>query len=123
RKVLKELPFQQTSFAEDALWAKDVLLHGYAIVYNTAARVYHYHLSDPQFVVKRQFTVFFHFYQYFSYKPTEVKNNLWSVLRNLKLILPISQLSFKDKIKWLLYNWRIRKNINKAVRLFSKYEN
>jgi rhamnosyltransferase len=121
KKLLLEIPFRETSFAEDALWAKDALLKGYSIVYNTAARVFHYHLSEPQFVIRRSFTVYYHFFKFFGHKPSRVRNDIKSILKNLKLLLSIKQLSLTDKYRWLSYNWRLRANINKSVDLFLKY--
>lgn len=118
KEVLLKIPFQSTNFAEDALWARDTLLQGYSIVYNTAARVYHYHLSDPSFVIQRNFTVFYHFYNYIKFKPSMVRNDYIVILKNIKLLIPIKELSLVEKYRWLVYNWRIRKNINKAVLIF-----
>lgn len=121
RSVLLETPFRETSFAEDALWAKDTLLKGYSIVYNTIARVYHYHLNEPEFVLRRSYTVYYHFFLYFGFKPKMVDNGFIKLLRNAKLLLFEKRLSISQKFKWLIYNWRLRRSINQSVVLFLKH--
>jgi rhamnosyltransferase len=121
RSVLLEIPFKETNFAEDALWAKDALLKGYSIVYNNVARVYHYHLNEPDYVLRRSYTVYYHFFLYFGFKPTEVQNGLTSLLRNAKVLIFEKELSVADKLKWFIYNWKLRKSINHSVALFLKH--
>ena len=120
KKTLKEVPFGKVAFAEDALWAKNVLLKGYSIVYNTAARVYHYHLEEPEYTVRRLFTVYYHFYKYFNYIPPYVDNGITRRLRDIKSLLSESRVPWRDKWKWYRYNQVLRKNINKAVEVFVK---
>ncbi|HMI62056.1 MAG TPA: glycosyltransferase family 2 protein [Puia sp.] len=119
RDVLLSLPFRFTSFAEDALWARDALMAGYAIVYNTAARVKHYHFETPEYAFRRSFTVYYHMYIYFSERPSRVDNGLIMLLRNSKLLLKESRIGWPDKWKWLLFNYRQRTAINKAIDIFN----
>ncbi|GAA4426804.1 hypothetical protein GCM10023188_09260 [Pontibacter saemangeumensis] len=121
RSVLLEIPFKKTNFAEDALWAKDTLLKGYSIVYNNWARVYHYHLNEPEYVLKRSYTVFYHFFMYFGFKPKKVQNDLISMIRNAKVLILEKKLSVADKFTWLIYNWNLRKSINQSVALFLEH--
>lgn len=121
RSVLLEIPFRETSFAEDALWAKDALQKGYSIVYNTIARVYHYHLNEPEYVLRRSYTVYYHFFMYFGYKPRRVENGFIKLLRNAKVLAFEKKLSVADKVKWLVYNWRLRRSTNQSVVLFLQH--
>jgi rhamnosyltransferase len=118
KAALMQVPFQKVSFAEDVLWAKHALLKGYTLVYNTAARVYHYHHYPPEQVVKRVFTEYFHFYKFFGSKPIPVANGLTRKLKDVRLLLSEGSLSVADKWKWYRYNQRIRKELNHAVKLF-----
>lgn len=117
-RALLDVPFRETSFAEDALWAMDALKKGYKIVYNTAARVYHYHIEEPQYTVRRAFTVFYHFYKYFEYKPGSINNGALQKLRDIKLLLTEKKLTLSDKWKWYRYNQVVRKKLNEAVTIF-----
>jgi rhamnosyltransferase len=119
RDALLAVPFKPVSFAEDALWARDVLLAGYSIVYNPAAKVKHYHFEDPEYTFKRSFTVYYHFYKFFGVKPVVNGNNLIDVLKNAKLLLKEECISWKAKINWLVFNYRQRTAFNRAAMLFN----
>ena len=69
RKDILALPFRITTYGEDAIWAKEALLSGKAIVYNTAARVFHYHLENDEFTFKRTLTTSYFRYKQFNYIP------------------------------------------------------
>jgi rhamnosyltransferase len=110
RDILRKIPFRQTSFAEDAQWAKDVLQQGFTIVYNTYAKVYHYHLEDPAFTYARTFTVSFHMYKFFGYLPSKPSKSVYNSLQLIKILLKESSLGFAEKIRWYRYNLQCRKN-------------
>ncbi|OSZ82175.1 hypothetical protein CAP35_02585 [Chitinophagaceae bacterium IBVUCB1] len=118
KSVLEKIPFRKTSFAEDALWAKDAYAAGYTLVYNPVASVYHYHHENPDYTYKRTFTVLYHMYRYFGYKPVESYNTFISKLRLIKLLWKESSLSIRDKWKWYNYNNRARASIASAIKDF-----
>ncbi|MBI5189460.1 MAG: glycosyltransferase [Nitrospirae bacterium] len=43
REVFERIPFRRADFAEDVMWARDVLDAGYKLVYEPASRVVHSH--------------------------------------------------------------------------------
>lgn len=120
RDVLLKVPFRPVSFAEDALWARDVLKAGYAIVYNTYAKVNHYHHQVPEYTFLRSFTVFYHFYKFFGLKPKLKDNEVLTIIRNAKLLLMEPKINWADKLKWLVFNYRMRLSIKRAVNLFNQ---
>ncbi len=118
RPALLETPFQEVSYCEDAVWAKEVLMNGKALVYNRNARVYHYHKEDADFTFKKSFTVFFFRYQHFGYVP---KKPLKSRLMHAKLIWILLKRLQADILKvwfWYLYNVRSLKAAKRAQNLF-----
>lgn len=117
--VLKQIPFQRTSYCEDAIWAKDALLAGYALVYNPAARVYHYHLENKDFTFKRSLTGMYFQYKHFGYSQPKPKQNLFGILKTIKIIWQSKPLSFRQKIKWFYYNQDQFKAIQKAYKVFN----
>lgn len=119
RDVLLKIPFQHTSFAEDALWARDALKAGYTIVYNSAARVKHYHHESPDYAFRRSFTVNYHFYRFFGVRPSPVDNGLLMQLRIIKLLLSEKEIRWRDKWKWLWFNYQYRKVQNASVTAFT----
>ena len=56
KEVWRQCPFDEALvMCEDQQWAKDVLRHGYEIVYEPKASVYHSHRYTPKQVFKRYF--------------------------------------------------------------------
>ena len=117
-EVLTQLPFRKTDFAEDALWARDALMAGYAIVYNPLAQVEHYHQADYEFAFKRNFIIQYHFNKYFNTIPRVGGNGLMENLRVLKLLLRESKIPFAEKWKWFRYNYTYRRAVTQSNRLF-----
>jgi len=104
RSFLLEIPFKRTSYCEDAIWAKDALLAGYTIVYNPAARVYHYHLEDKNFTFKRTLTSLYFRYKHFGFVSKSPKKGILDNLRIAKTIWQSKPLNTMDKFRWLKYN-------------------
>ncbi len=103
--ILSQIPFRETDFAEDVMWAKDALLAGHSIVYNPLAQVAHYHHEDYQYAFRRNFIVQYHFYKFFGVLPA--KNNIVKrMLRIVKLLVNKKEISFTKKLMWLRYNFR-----------------
>jgi rhamnosyltransferase len=118
RKSVKvNLPFKKLMFSEDTLWAMDALSQGYAIVYDYRARVYHYHHQNFKFYFKRTYIILYQNYKFYNYIKFP-KNPLVSVPQILVRIIR-KQLSFKEKINWLLYNLNLVMASWYAALLFS----
>lgn len=96
RKILLEIPFSKIVFGEDAEWAVRAVKAGYTLVYNTNARVFHYHHEKPEFTFRRTFVSVYTRYQLFG------------------LIPELKKVQFRDYISWV--NTLIFKA--KKVRLF-----
>lgn len=116
--VLRALPFRKTSYSEDALWAMDALKAGHAIAYSPEAMVYHYHFENPDYTYKRTFTVLYHMYKFFGYKPEMYTPNLIEKLRLIKLLMSENRLSLQEKYRWFVYNIEVRKNLSVAIKDF-----
>jgi rhamnosyltransferase len=119
KEALLRVPFRAVSFAEDAMWAKDAIEAGYAIVYNREARVNHYHFETPEYAFRRYFTVCYHFYKIFGLRPSYLNEGPGFFLRAIKLLLKAKSIRWKDKWKWFWYNYRLYFAINRSVRSFS----
>lgn len=122
RSVMLKLPYRKVSYAEDLLWCKDALLNGYAVVFNYASRVFHYHLENADFTYKRTFTVSYYRYKAFDYIPTVQPQSLRSKLSIVKLILFERSLSVNRKLYWLRYNFQNRNAIQNAVADFIAWQ-
>ena len=104
RQALIDTPFQKTSYSEDAIWAKEAILKGHAIVYNQKARVYHYHTENPDFVFKRTFTTMYFRYKQFGYLYDSSSISLMTKLRLLKTIVKSVGFSPSKVLFWYKYN-------------------
>ena len=69
RHALLDLPFRETSYSEDKIWLDEAMRIGHATVYNSAARVYHYHYEDPDFMYRRTITGLYFNYRVFGLSP------------------------------------------------------
>ncbi|MEO7534690.1 MAG: glycosyltransferase [Ferruginibacter sp.] len=118
REVLERFPFQKTSYGEDAVWANDVLKAGYTLVYNTAARVYHYHYEDWGFMFRRTLTVMYFRYKQFGYLYQKPKQSFRSFLSMVKQIVTTKDLTIKEKWHWIRYNAQRFNAIKKAHEVF-----
>lgn len=119
KSVLTEIPFRHTTYAEDALWAQDAIRAGYTLAYNPAARVYHYHLEDPDFSFKRNYTVQYHCYKFFGLIYDKPAFTTKGYLRLAKVLLKAEGISLSEKLKWWNYNITTMKGsvkANEAVR-------
>lgn len=104
RSALEKTPFQKTSYCEDAIWAKEALMAGFSIVYNPAARVYHYHIEDKDFTLKRTLTSLYFRYKHFNYVSAIPKKGLMDQLRTIKTIWQSNPLNPQEKLNWVKYN-------------------
>ncbi len=118
RDVLISLPYRKTSYAEDLLWCRDALIKGHAVVYNYAARVYHYHSESPEFMYKRTFTVLFYQYIAFQYIPSRFVLSVRRRISIVKHLLLNGEINLKGKIYWMRYNFNNQKSLKKAVKDF-----
>lgn len=118
RSVLQEIPFRRTSFCEDAIWAKEALLAGYTIVYNAAARVYHYHLEDNGFTFKQCFTIMYYRYRYLNYLYPSPSLSKRQKLSLIKQLWQAKGFSVKEKWGWFQYNINYDKAMTRAYGKF-----
>jgi rhamnosyltransferase len=104
RHVLMRIPFRGTPYGEDAIWAKETLLAGYAIVYNYRARVYHYHLENEEFAFKRRFTTMYLRYRQFGFLPVAPVLTFRSKLNMVKTLVEAFRTDIRNIVKWYNYN-------------------
>lgn len=120
RSVLLKIPFRKTSYSEDAIWAKDAVMSGFAIVYNHKARVYHYHLEDADFTFKRSFTTMYFRYRQFGFLYETPVFTFRSRLSMLKLLVNTFWADAKGIKQWYKYNVESFKAVQKSHQLFMK---
>jgi rhamnosyltransferase len=117
RDVLLALPFPRTLFAEDVLWAREAYLAGYALVYNTLARVFHYHAETPEFTYRREIRSMYYRHLATGYVP-ETPPLIGRMLRVIRRLAAETEIGWSEKLRWIAYNWRIQAASRKATRSF-----
>lgn len=103
RSALTAIPFIETSFAEDKIWARDALQAGYKIAFDPSLVVYHYHHNDFAYAFKVSYIVnyaYYSFWQVLPSFPSFVTPALTAVYR----IWKNRTLAFRKKIYWTFHN-------------------
>ena len=119
REVLMNIPFRRATFAEDALWANDALRGGHALVYNAAARVYHYHTATPDFSFRRAIATMYVRYNCFGYlhdEPDVARASLNAAGR----LVREPDLTWRERLYWLRYLRRNQLAARAASRAFRR---
>lgn len=119
RDVLLRIPFPAVQYGEDALWAKEALRAGHALVYNPAARVFHYHYETPDFAFKRALATMYNRYRSVGYLPEEPGMFL-PVARAVVQLVREPAISWRERIHWATYTVRNRLASRSAVRQFRR---
>lgn len=103
KSALMELPFVQTEMAEDWIWSYQALLKGWKLLRDSSLLVYHYHHATIGYTFKTAYSINYHFYKYFGYKPELpaliVPNTkaVYHLFRNRNLTL-------QKKLYWSFHN-------------------
>ena len=122
REILLKLPFSNTPFAEDALWAKNTIEAGIAVAYNPAAVVSHYHYENFNFTYRRTLVEVFYTYKIFKKFPDVKRYNLKYYLQITKLLFFETKVPPFEKLKWFNHNYKQTVAIKKAMCFFmNKY--
>lgn len=100
--ALFEIPFRQTSFGEDALWAKDALEAGKSLVYDYRARVWHYHHQSFSFYFRRSYIIFYMDFRNFNY--LQPGQSFLSIVPRIMVNVFRMPLPLKQKKYWSWYN-------------------
>ena len=120
RSALEIVPFQHVVFGEDMIWARDTLLKGFKIAYQYRARVYHYHLENPDYTFRRLFTTFYFRYLTFGLLPEASRVQLKDRIQILYILIKRLKISPRLILKWFKYTIDIRKAAFKSASLFNQ---
>jgi rhamnosyltransferase len=103
RSALTAIPFIETSFAEDKIWARDALQAGYKIAFNPSLVVYHYHHYNFAYAFKVSYIVNYAYYTYWHVLPL-FPSFVTPALTAGYRIWKNRTLAFKKKIYWSFHN-------------------
>jgi len=108
KSIWKEEPYSRILYGEDIEWSKRVLEKGYTIIYEPESIIYHSHEPRLKYEFKRRYidhkinrrlfnlVLFPSLYWVIRGIFADIKNNYRTIRE--------SDLNFKDKIKWGIYN-------------------
>jgi rhamnosyltransferase len=104
KSVLLELPFPDTNFSEDWMWANIALKSGKKILRDPSLLVWHYHHMTFGYTLKSKFIINYYFKIYFKNIPNIPFSFIPILKRSYTLILKRRNLSNRIKIYWILHN-------------------
>lgn len=104
KSVLLEIPFAETNFSEDWIWANSALISGKKILRDTSLLVWHYHHMDFMFTLRSNFIIHYYFFKFFDQKPQFNKFISPLIRRSYTLIFRRTELSIPNKIFWISHN-------------------
>lgn len=127
RDVFEHYPYPDVDFAEDQMWAKEILERGYKKLYCPNAPVYHSHNYKLSTYLKRYYDEYKGLYQLHGFLIAKGWMNvfvqiIYRILVDVKYALSIEHLSVGKKLFWIWY--AVRRNISKYIGgyLGGKYE-
>ena len=113
KEALIKQPFRETSYSEDKIWLDEAMRNGHAVVFNSTAKVYHYHYEDEDFMYRRTITGL-----YFNYCTFGTRPEPWVAprfgrynLSRMKRTFFKSNLHFFTALKW----WKYQNQRNRAL--------
>ncbi len=83
RSVWEKIPYRETKFGEDQVWADDIIKAGYSKVYAVRAVVYHSHDFNPEENQERSMTEAAFFKHFFGYKLIGTEKEFTNTLKDL----------------------------------------
>ena len=104
RSALQTVPFRETDFAEDALWARDTLLRGWKIIRDPSLVVYHYHHQTFISNFKTTFIVNYTFWKQFKILP-DFPSIFIPLAKNIYTLIKRKELSILSKARWIFHNF------------------
>jgi rhamnosyltransferase len=118
KEALMRIPFQKTVYGEDAVWARDALRAGYAIVYNPAARVYHYHIENADYAFRRTLTTLYFRKKIFGFVHDMPRLSFRNFLSLGKSIWIAKGIGPVRKLNWLIESLKQHQASKRAHALF-----
>ncbi len=105
KSALLDLPFPETTFSEDWMWANKALKSGKHILRDPSILVWHYHHLSFDYTLKSKFIVNYYFRVFFDQRPTISISLLPFAHRCYTILFRRPQLSAIQKLYWIRHNF------------------
>lgn len=103
KAALVQIPFRETNFSEDWLWANDALQNGMKILYDPSLVVNHYHHMRFGYMFRAKFIMNYYFYKFFMQLPT-IPWSIMGAIRASYIILKRKEVPMLKKPFWIIHN-------------------
>ena len=117
KSALIEIPFEETDFSEDWIWANRALKNGFKIIRDPGLVVFHYHHLLFPYAFRTNFTVNYHFLCHFNYRP-KLPWSIIGLIRSINTLTRKRRLTFFKKIYWIIHNCKIKLAIFLSISIF-----
>lgn len=97
------LPFRETNFSEDCLWAYDALNAGFKLIRDPSLVVHHYHHMSFNYVLKSKFIINYNDYIYFQHIP-DFKLSPMNTMKIIYQLVKKRDLTITKKFYWIFHN-------------------
>jgi rhamnosyltransferase len=104
KSALLDLPFPETNFSEDWIWANKALKSGKHILRDPSILVWHYHHMTFSYTLKSKFIINYYFKQFFDQNPKIGISPVPFLRRCYTLIFKRSQIGNLNKLYWIWHN-------------------
>lgn len=124
RSIWEKYPYKDVNFAEDQIWAREVLEAGYKKLYCPFAPVYHSHNFPLKTYYKRYYDEFKGLYTVFGNVPFESKkqaNQFKKMLDKQDIMYILKNKEISNKLYWIYYAMVRNKYKCKGAYLAGKY--
>jgi len=103
KEALTAQPFIATEFAEDWLWSCNALLKGWKLLHDSSLIMYHYHHQSYGYAFRSRYTISYHLYKFFKFRPA-LPMVLLPVIRATFQLVKNKKLSWREKSYWIMHN-------------------
>jgi len=103
KSALQQIPFRETNFSEDWLWANEALKAGMKIIRDPSLMVYHYHHLYFSYVLSTQYIVNYYFQVYFQQLP-HFPSLFKPLMQRTYTLFAKRKLPITQKCYWVFHN-------------------
>lgn len=104
KKILEKMPFSETNFSEDWIWANAALKYGVKILRDPSILTWHYHHMSFGYTLRNVFIVNYYFKVFFDQIPRLNLSIIPLTGRIYTLIFKRNQLNISQKSYWIIHN-------------------
>lgn len=106
RSSLLEIPFRQTNYCEDKIWADEALHVGWKLLRDSSLLVYHYHHMYFRYTLSQTYVIDYFYYNRFTKMP-QIPNLILNILKSIWAVIKKDNVNILNKLYWITHNTAI----------------